>query len=112
MIPARNLNRQPRAKGERLAALVPSTKTLYLSKLKDEGIMFYYGRTVQRLDNFEQLPSSEEAAYCILDDSEWREWWLPGTAVVLERMRDEQGDPIVLIKVTSEKPRDHAIVNF
>ena len=101
VIPARNHNREPRAKGELLAALVPANKTLYLSKLKDEGIMFYYRRTVRRLDSFEELPSSEEPVYCILSSSEWREWSLPGTAVVIERMSDQQGDPIVLVRVTS-----------
>src|SRR5262249_21744553 len=54
VVPARLHNREPRAKGERLAALVPPDKTLYLSKLKDEGIMFYYRRNVRRLDSFEQ----------------------------------------------------------
>jgi 4-amino-4-deoxy-L-arabinose transferase-like glycosyltransferase len=100
VMPGRNHNREPRAKGERLAALVPSQKTLYLSQLKDEGIMFYYGRTARRLESFEELPSSDEPVYCILDDSEWQESWLPGTAVVVEHMRDEQGDPIVLVRVT------------
>jgi 4-amino-4-deoxy-L-arabinose transferase-like glycosyltransferase len=100
VIPGRNQTRQPRAKGERLAALVPAEKTLYLSQLKDEGILFYYGRTAQRLESFEELHSSQEPAYCILDDSEWRHWWLPGTAAVVERMQDEQGDRMVLVKVT------------
>ena len=67
--------------------------------------MFYYGRTVRRLESFEEIPSSEGSAYCILDGSEWREWWLPGTAVVIERLRDEQGDPIVLVRVSNLRPR-------
>jgi hypothetical protein len=83
--------------------LVPPEKTLYLSKLKDEGIMFYYRRPVLRVASFEELPSSEEPVYCILDDSEWRHWPLPGTASVLEQMRDEQGDPIVLVMVTGRR---------
>jgi hypothetical protein len=99
VVPARSHNREPHAKGERLAALVPPDKALYLSRLKDEGIMFYYRRTVRRLDSFEELLSLEQPAYCILSDSEWREWWLPGTAVVIERMSDQQGAPIVLVKV-------------
>jgi 4-amino-4-deoxy-L-arabinose transferase-like glycosyltransferase len=99
VIPARNYTRQPRAKGEQLAALIPAEKTLYLCNLKDEGIMFYYGRTVHRLQSFEQLPSSEPLAYCILDESEWRQAWLPGSVQVIARMRDEQGDPMVLVKV-------------
>jgi hypothetical protein len=101
VIPARSHHREPRAKGERLAALVPPDKPLYLSKLKDEGIMFYYRRTVHRLSSFDELTSSEEPAYCVLDDSEWRAWSLPGTALVIDYLRDEQGAPIVLIKVTS-----------
>jgi hypothetical protein len=101
VIPARNQNRQPRAKGERLDALVPADKTLYLSQLKDEGILFYYRRPARRLQSFVDLPSSEEPAYCILDDLEWRQWRLPGTTGVIERLRDEQGDPIVLVRVTN-----------
>jgi 4-amino-4-deoxy-L-arabinose transferase-like glycosyltransferase len=100
VVPGRNYSREPHAKGERLVALIPPEKTLYLSKLKDEGIMFYYGRTVRRLGSFEELPSSEESAYCILDESEWRQARLPGTVEVIARMRDEQGDPIVLVKLT------------
>jgi 4-amino-4-deoxy-L-arabinose transferase-like glycosyltransferase len=44
LVPARNHGRAPRAKGEQLAALVPAGRTLYVFRLKDEGIMFYYGR--------------------------------------------------------------------
>src|SRR5207245_2119870 len=74
VIPMRNLNREPHAKGERIASLVPPGKTLYLFRLKDEGIMFYYGRPVRRLACPAELPSSSEPVYCILDNDEWREW--------------------------------------
>jgi hypothetical protein len=103
IIPGRNLTREPRAKGERLAALVPAEKTLYLCKLKDEGIMFYYGRQVCRLESFEDIPSSEQTVYCILDESEWRNTWLPGAVRLVTRMQDEQGDPIVLVMVTGSE---------
>jgi 4-amino-4-deoxy-L-arabinose transferase-like glycosyltransferase len=120
VIPARNHNREPRAKGERLARLVPEGETLYLARLKDEGIMFYYGRPVRRLESLDQVPSSGRPAYCILDVSEWRKWQAlriaeraalgyagapPGRGLppqreeVVERLTDEQGDPILLIKV-------------
>jgi 4-amino-4-deoxy-L-arabinose transferase-like glycosyltransferase len=101
VVPKRNFNREPRAKGERLAALVPPDKTLYLSRLKDEGIMFYFRRSVRRLESFEELPSSERPAYCILDASEWRQWSEAGTAAAIEHMKDEQGDPIVLVELTA-----------
>src|SRR5207248_3349219 len=71
VVPARNRNRQPREKAGQIAALVPPTEILYLSKLKDEGIMFYYGRTVRRVANPAQLISSAGASYCILDEAEW-----------------------------------------
>src|SRR6202011_656603 len=57
-----------------LAARVPAGATLYLLRLKDEGIMFYYGRPVRRLASFEHLPSFGQPLYCILDESEWRKW--------------------------------------
>jgi 4-amino-4-deoxy-L-arabinose transferase-like glycosyltransferase len=122
VIPHRNQNREPRAKAALLARKIPAGETLYLFRLKDEGIMFYYGRTVRRLGGFTQLPSSPKPLYCILDESEWRKW--QGLTVaraivasfaeaegagpnpahsrleeVVVRLQDEQGDPIVLVKV-------------
>jgi 4-amino-4-deoxy-L-arabinose transferase-like glycosyltransferase len=99
VIPARNINREPRAKGEFLASLVPSGQTLYLSRLKDEGIMFYYGRDVCRLQSFAHLPSSAEPVYCILDESEWRTWPAARPAEVVQHLYDEQGAPIVLVRL-------------
>jgi hypothetical protein len=122
VVPQRNQDREPRAKGGLLAQLVPPGETLYLFRLKDEGIMFYYGRPVRRLPGFDELPSSARPLYCILDASEWRKWqalpltraaaWgyggkrqrgRPGNLArsdqVVARLADEQGDPIVLVKV-------------
>jgi 4-amino-4-deoxy-L-arabinose transferase-like glycosyltransferase len=91
-------NRQPRAKGEQIARAVPEGQTLYLFRLKDEGLMFYYGRPVRRLQGLEQLPSSGEPLYCILDESEWRREEAVGGAEVVLRLTDEQGAPIVLVR--------------
>jgi 4-amino-4-deoxy-L-arabinose transferase-like glycosyltransferase len=99
VLPRRNPTRQPKEKGEQLAALVPEGDVLYLFKLKDEGIMFYYDRTVRRLAGPAQLPSSNQPLYCILDESEWRNWRSSRPADMLLRMPDEQGDPIVLVRV-------------
>jgi hypothetical protein len=117
--PKRNQDREPRAKGALLARLIPEGETLWLFRLKDEGIMFYYGRPVRRLTRFAQLPSSAQPHYCILDESEWRKWQAyslargavlgytggnnpeqsPWSERVIIRFKDEQGDPIVLVKV-------------
>jgi 4-amino-4-deoxy-L-arabinose transferase-like glycosyltransferase len=113
VVPHRNRDREPRAKGALLARCIPEGETLYLSRLKDEGIMFYYGRPVRRLASFDQLPSSAGPLYCILDESERRKWQGMATGrvdhrrsglfsrstEVVVRLLDEQGDPIVLFKV-------------
>jgi hypothetical protein len=113
VVPARNVGRAPRAKGEELASLVPAGETLYVFRLKDEGIMFYYGRrhpvpgsgpSVVRLHDREDLPSLSEPMYCILDESEWRQWTGAAAAAgrrpeALLHLADEQGDPIVLVRV-------------
>ena len=100
VIPQRNVGREPRAKGEQIAALVPKGDTLYLFRLKDEGIMFYYGRPVRRLASVRYLPSSTEPVYCILSGEEWNGWQRHDTTAVLRELSDEQGAPIVLVKVS------------
>jgi 4-amino-4-deoxy-L-arabinose transferase-like glycosyltransferase len=104
VVPMRNGDRQPRAKGEQIAACVPADRMLYLLRLKDEGIMFYYGRAVRRLAGPECLPSGPEPVYCILDEMEWRQWAVPRQAEVLLWLRDEQGAPAVLVRVAGPEP--------
>jgi 4-amino-4-deoxy-L-arabinose transferase-like glycosyltransferase len=94
----RRANRDPAGKAAMLAALVPSAAVLYLFQVKDEGIMFYYARPVQRLSGPDHLPSSAEPLYCILANSEWERWQGP-PAEVLARMSDEQGAPMVLVRI-------------
>ena len=62
----------PRA--DLLASLVPLNQILYLFKVKDEGIMFYFGRSVVRLTDPGALPTSPEPLFCILTDEEWGHW--------------------------------------
>ena len=99
ILPNRNPTRQPRLKGEQIAALVPPGQTLYLFRLKDEGILFYYGRPARRLPTPSCLPASDETLYCLLLESEWQQWSSPRHAKVLFRLHDEQGAAIVLVKV-------------
>jgi 4-amino-4-deoxy-L-arabinose transferase-like glycosyltransferase len=99
VLPRRNPTRQPKEKGEQLAALVPADNVLYLFQLKDEGIMFYYGRTVRRLPGPAQLPSSNQPLYCILDEKEWRNWPSARPVELLVGLPDEQGDPIFLVRL-------------
>jgi 4-amino-4-deoxy-L-arabinose transferase-like glycosyltransferase len=98
VIPGRERGREPRKKGEQIAAAVPDGKLLYLFRLKDEGIMFYYGRPVRRLTGSERLPSSTQPAYCILDEAEWRAAQAEGLSENLLALADEQGAPIFLVR--------------
>ncbi|MGH7169537.1 MAG: ArnT family glycosyltransferase [Gemmataceae bacterium] len=100
IVPARDSHRTPRETAQQIAALVPPEQTLYLFRLKDEGVLFYYGRPARRLLAPSFLPSSEHAAYCLLVESEWRQWSGPRPAEILLRLRDQQGHPIFLVRVS------------
>ena len=99
VMPHRNKDRLPQAKGQLLARLVPPEQTLYLFRLKDEGIMFYYGRPVRRLRGMGELPVQTEPLYCILDRDEWASWQLDQRVQVIQDLRDEQSSPIALVRV-------------
>jgi hypothetical protein len=99
LVPHRTLVRQTHGKGAVIASLVPGLHTLYIFLLKDEGLMFYYGRPVTRLDGPHELPSAAEPLYCLLTDEEWRGWSSPRRAELVQRLRDSQGDPICLVRV-------------
>jgi len=99
IVPARDGVRAPAHKGRQIAALVPPERTLYLFRLKDEGILFYYGRPARRLPSPAFVPASEQTAYCLLTESELRQWSGPRRAEILLRLCDEQRHPIVLVKM-------------
>ncbi|MCS7046113.1 MAG: glycosyltransferase family 39 protein, partial [Gemmataceae bacterium] len=91
--------RQPRNKAAVLAALVPSDETLYTLLVRDEGIMFYYGRPIVRVDEPEQLPQSERPIYFLVNQPAWRHWRLHRRAELVHRLDDEQGDALYLVRV-------------
>lgn len=99
VVPARETGRDIRATGARVATAVPPGQILYLFHLKDEGVLFYYGRPARRLRSPAQLPSSSEPVYGILDATEWRQWTgVPGVEPLLQ-LRDGQGQPIGLVRL-------------
>jgi len=99
IMPARTAQAEPRGKGRLIASLVPAGTTLYVFRIKDEGIMFYFGGPVFRLQSFQELPSSAEPMYCMLDVFEWQQLRQQRSAHVLQHLHDEQGQPIVLVRV-------------
>ncbi len=95
VLPARQARRQPRAAGERLAALVPAGATIYLCRLKDEGLLFYCGRPARRLTAPQQLPAG---GWCLLTGGEWQSWPRDVPAVPMAELRDGQGAALVLVR--------------
>ena len=115
VVPARSQGRDPLAKGRQIARFVPPDKTLYLFRFKDEGILFHYARAalpphpsrpVRRLAGPGALPSTDEQVYCILSAAEWRSWKDSRPVHELLQLRDQQGDPIVLVRLGADHAGD------
>jgi 4-amino-4-deoxy-L-arabinose transferase-like glycosyltransferase len=98
VVPQRAPGRDLEAKARQLASLVPEDEPLYLSDLKDEGIMFYYGRPVQRIRDLGEWSASDSERCFLLTEGEWKRWSATRRAAVVQRLQDEQGAPIFLIR--------------
>ena len=99
VLPNRNAGREPKAKGQELASLVPPGETLYVLGLrdKDEGILFHYGRLTRRLTDSQALPS--QPVYCLLEDYELQQWHSFRAPETIHRLLDELGSPLILVRV-------------
>ena len=100
--PLRDRERDPAATGAAIARAVDPSETLYLVHLKDEGLMFYYGRPVRRLATLEQLTCSGPGRFCILEQDEAEATVLRDRLQVRARLHDQQGDPIVVARIMSK----------
>ncbi|MBO0700140.1 MAG: glycosyltransferase family 39 protein, partial [Zavarzinella sp.] len=105
VLPARTANRNARATGEAIARLVPPGEILYLCRLKDEGVLFYYGRPARRLDSFDD-PSRENSIYVLMLDAEWDGERYTGRPEYLAEFRDQQQAPIHLVKLHARSEGD------
>jgi 4-amino-4-deoxy-L-arabinose transferase-like glycosyltransferase len=101
VVPSRQAHRHPRSGGEALARIVPAGELLYLFRVKDEGLLFYYGRPARRLHEPAAVPPA--GGWCLLTDSEWRQWRGPGTAEVRASLHDGQGAPLVLVRTGAQE---------
>ncbi|MFM7149420.1 MAG: ArnT family glycosyltransferase [Gemmataceae bacterium] len=98
VVPRRLQDRDLRGEGSRLARLVPEEATLRLSRLKDEGLLFYYGRSARRCLGSEEVPERE--SWWLLTGDESRS--LPPSALIVAHLRDGQGQPVVLVRTGAE----------
>ncbi len=96
VVPQRTAGRDAEATALQLRELVPPQETLYLFKLKDEGILFYYGRAGRKLFEPRELP---RGAFALLIQSEWDARTDYGDVQLIRCMYDQQGAPIYLIRL-------------
>ncbi|HEX4609983.1 MAG TPA: glycosyltransferase family 39 protein [Urbifossiella sp.] len=98
VVPRRTAGRNAEATAALLRELVPPGEPLYLLKLKDEGVLFYYGRPTRKLSSPAELP---RAGYAVLLEAEWREWEANRAGELVRWMYDQQGAPLILARVTT-----------
>lgn len=94
VVPARTAGRNAAGTAADLRARVPAGAPLFVFRLKDEGVTFYYARPVRKLTGPHELPPG---AHAVLIRSERA---APAFAhlVPLAELRDQQGDPIWLVR--------------
>ncbi len=103
IVPSRDRDRHTRQTGERLAALVPAGATLFLGGLKDEGVLFYYGRPARRPGGATPVVAPGDC-FVLLTEGEWRGWPAAWPAQEIGSFRDEQGAPIFLVRTAAATP--------
>jgi 4-amino-4-deoxy-L-arabinose transferase-like glycosyltransferase len=94
-IPRRANGRNAENTASEMRSRVPPGQPVYLFKLKDEGVMFYYGRSAIRARDPHSLPPG---AVAILIRQEWEDRTAFGHLHLLHCMNDQQGDPIYLVQ--------------
>lgn len=100
IVPGRTAGRHAPETGEEIARLVPADQVLYISKLKDEGVMFYYGRPARRL-KVDELPA--QPYFALLIASEWAERDRLGRVELVAELKDQQQAPIYLVRVLASR---------
>ncbi len=96
IIPARFAHRPDLASQAKIMqTFVPLEATLYLSRVKDECLMFNYGRAVRRLSSWDQLPTAG-ACWCVLTESEYA--LFPLKIEQEQVILDAQGEKLVLCR--------------
>lgn len=102
VLPGRTATTWVRETAAAIAEQISVGEILYLFRLKDEGMMFYYGRPVRRLTGPDLLPVGR-AVPVLLNAAEWAEvraGSLPAEVSLTAQLRDQQGDPIYLVRMT------------
>jgi len=95
VVPARSAKHNAEPIAAQLRAQIPEYCPLYLFRLKDEGVLFYYGRPAMRLRDPGDLP---RGAFALLIRPEWEDRIRFGHLELVDCVHDQQGDPIMLVR--------------
>jgi hypothetical protein len=97
----RSHERPARATGASLARLVPVEHVLYLLGIRDDGILFYFGRPAQAVASPRELPAGPGPVYCLLRPESVRNWPSGKIAEPVQTLTDAQGQSLLLVRVTN-----------
>jgi 4-amino-4-deoxy-L-arabinose transferase-like glycosyltransferase len=95
VVAGRAATRDPMPAARALQDRVPADQPLYLFRLKDEGVLFYYDRPAVRLHDPRALPPG---AFAVLIRQEWDDRAAFGHLQLVDWLRDQQGDPLILVR--------------
>ena len=95
VVPVRVAKHNPEPVASTLRDRIPANGPLYLFRLKDEGVLFYYGRPAVRLHDPRDLPSR---AFAVLIGQEWQDRAAFGHLELVDWLHDQQGDPLILVR--------------
>lgn len=95
IIPQRAARRNPEPIATQLRQRMPADQLLYLFRLKDEGVLFYFARPAVRLRQPCELPPG---AFAVLIAQEWEDRAAFGHLELVYWMHDQQGDPLILVR--------------
>ncbi|VTS02144.1 ArnT family glycosyltransferase [Tuwongella immobilis] len=100
VMPDRTEKRGVVATAQTIRDAVPDDEILYIYRLKDEGVLFYYGRSAQRLLAPDSGPS-DQPFYALLREPEVAPFAaVPGQHLtIVQRCNDQQGDPITVVRI-------------
>jgi hypothetical protein len=94
VVPQRTAERQAQASAVALAGHVPAGATLHHCFWnRNESLLFYYGRPLRRVKRPEDVGVD---AYLLLPRAEWLAW-SGGPGDLLAQLRDERGEPMILV---------------
>lgn len=103
IFPERTRHRHVREIATELRLLLPDGEILYHAKLKDEGLMYYFDRPSRKFE-----PGARHGIHALLIESEWAERTRFGTVREIAWLKDQQGDPIVLVSISEPPHERHA----